>query len=62
MSYELSTESKANGVDISQELPEVLEKLGPAQKNHVIISGECWIYWDNYHREQWTIDRAAMSA
>jgi hypothetical protein len=34
--YELSTESKANKVDICQERPEVLEKLDRRQKNHII--------------------------
>jgi hypothetical protein len=47
---ELSAESKANRVDICQEMLEVLEKLGPRQNNHVLTGNECWIYWDNYHR------------
>jgi hypothetical protein len=59
--HELSAESKANRVDIYQEILEVMEKLGPRQKNHVITSDECCIYWDNYHRGQWITDRRAVS-
>jgi hypothetical protein len=44
MLHELSAESNANRVDICQEMLEILEKLGPRQKNHVITSDECWIY------------------
>jgi cytochrome b subunit of formate dehydrogenase len=50
--HELSTESKANRVDICQEMLEVLEKLSPQQKNYVTTGNECWIYFDNYHRGQ----------
>jgi hypothetical protein len=38
---ELWAESKANRVNICQKMPEVLEKLGPWQKNHSIIGNEC---------------------
>jgi hypothetical protein len=41
---------------------EILEKHDPQQKNYVITCDTCWIYWDNYHRGQWTIDRAAIFA
>jgi hypothetical protein len=47
--HELSVKSKANRVDIYQEMSEVLEKPDPQQKNHVITGDKYWIYWDNYH-------------
>jgi hypothetical protein len=42
--HELSAELKAKSVEIYIEILEVLEELGPRQKNHVITSDECWIY------------------
>jgi hypothetical protein len=42
--HELSAESKANRMDICQEILEILEKFDSQQKNHVIIGNEFWIY------------------
>jgi hypothetical protein len=61
VSYKLSLELKAKRIEICREMLKVLKQLGPWQKNHVIAGNECWIYWDNYHRGQWTADRASVS-
>jgi hypothetical protein len=59
--HKLSAQSKANRVDIWQEMLEILEKLGRQQKNHNITGDKCWIYCDNYHCGQLTTDRVAIS-
>jgi hypothetical protein len=41
--HELSTESKANRMNIRQEMPEILENFDPWEMNHAIRGGECWI-------------------
>jgi hypothetical protein len=56
----LSAELKAKRIEICQEVLGILEQLGPRQQNHAITGDESWIYWDNYHRGQWTADCTAV--
>jgi hypothetical protein len=39
-----------------------LEELGPRQKNYVIPSVECPIYWESYHPGQWAADHGTVSS
>jgi hypothetical protein len=50
--HELSAELKVKRVEICKEMLEVLEEVGPRQKNYIIADNEGSIYWDNYHRKQ----------
>jgi hypothetical protein len=47
--YKLSPELKAKRIEICWEMLEILEQLGPRQKNYIITGDKYWICWDNYH-------------
>jgi hypothetical protein len=48
---------KADRVELSQHMLDVMQGLGPKQQKYLITGDESWIYWDNQRRGMWTQDR-----
>jgi histone-lysine N-methyltransferase SETMAR len=55
--HRLSDAQKADRVELSQHMLEMMQGLGPKQQKYLITGDESWIYWDNQHRGMWARDR-----
>jgi hypothetical protein len=48
--HRLSDAQKADSVEFSQQLLDMMQRLGPKQQKYVISGDEFWIYWNNQRR------------
>jgi hypothetical protein len=55
--HRLSNAQKADGVELSQYMLEMMQGLAPKQQKYLITVNESWIYWDNQRRGMWAQDR-----
>jgi histone-lysine N-methyltransferase SETMAR len=53
----LSDGQKADTVEFSQHMLDMMQKLGPRQQKDLITGDESWIYWDNQCCGMWAQDR-----
>jgi histone-lysine N-methyltransferase SETMAR len=53
----LSDAQKAERVELSQHMLEMMQGLGPKRQKCSMTGNESWIYWDNQHRGMWAQDR-----
>jgi hypothetical protein len=53
----LFDEQKADRVELSQHMPDMMEGLGPKQYKYLITRDESWTYRDNQRRGMWAQDR-----
>jgi histone-lysine N-methyltransferase SETMAR len=56
--HRLTDEQKHMRVEISQEILDMINRLGPRQRDYLITGDESWMYWDNNIRGMWAEDRA----
>jgi hypothetical protein len=45
--HRLSDAQKADPVDLSQDMLDMMQGLGPKQQIYLITGDKSWIYWDN---------------
>jgi hypothetical protein len=47
MPHRLSDAQKAEGVELSQHMLDMVQGLGPKEQKYLITGNESWVYWDN---------------
>jgi hypothetical protein len=50
ISHRLSDAQKADRVELSQHMLDMMQELGLKQQKYLITGDESWIYWDNQRR------------
>jgi hypothetical protein len=55
--HRLSDGQKADRVELSQHVLDMMQGLGPKQRKYLITGDELWIYWDNQRRGMLRQDR-----
>jgi histone-lysine N-methyltransferase SETMAR len=55
--HRLSDAQRADGVEPSQHVLDMMQGLGPKQQKYLITVDESRIYWDNQRRGMWAQDR-----
>jgi hypothetical protein len=53
----LSNAQKADGIELSQHMLDMMQGLGPKQQKYLITGDESWFYWDNQRRGMRAQDR-----
>jgi hypothetical protein len=55
--HRLSDTQKADRIELSQHMLNVIQGIAPKQPNYLITRDGSWIYWENQRRRMWTQDR-----
>jgi hypothetical protein len=55
--HRLSNAQKADRVEFSQHMFDMMQGLGPKQQKYVITGDESCVYWDNQRPGMWAQDR-----
>jgi hypothetical protein len=55
--HRLSDVQKADRVELSQHMLEMMQGCSPKRQKHLVTGDESWIYWDNQRRRMWAQDR-----
>jgi hypothetical protein len=58
--YRLSDVQKADKVELSQHILDMMQGLGPKHQKYHITGDESWSYWDNQRRGMWPQDRGDL--
>jgi histone-lysine N-methyltransferase SETMAR len=58
--HRLSDAQKADRVELSQHMLDMIQGLGPKRQKYLITGDESWIYWDNQRRGIWAQDRGEL--
>jgi hypothetical protein len=53
----LSDAQKADRVELSEHVLDMMQGLGQKRQQYLITGDESWIYWDNQRRGMWAQDR-----
>jgi hypothetical protein len=55
--HRLPDAQKADRVELSQHMLDMMQGLGPKRQKYLMTGDESWIYWDNQRRRMWAQDR-----
>jgi hypothetical protein len=59
--YRLFDAQKADKVEPSQHMLDMMQGLGPKRQKYLITGDESWIYWDNRRGGMWAQDRDELA-